>query len=426
MIETLKNAWRIPELRKKLLFVVFALVIFRFGYAIYVPYVDTESLAEIFQQYSNTLLGYFNTLSGGGFSQASIFALSVYPYINSSIIMQLLQVAIPALERMVKDGGEEGRKKLASITRYVTIALSLLMGWTYYIMLRSSGVLLRTDAWSAIVIIMTFTAGSAFIMWLGEQINSKGVGNGISIILFASIVSRGPAAIMTIINGMRSGSMNVISLIIILVVSVLMIGFIVFITNAERRLPIQYAKRMVGRKLYAGQSTYLPMKVNMSGVMPIIFASSIVSFPGTLIQFLNPKEGTFWYNFGQAFNQGSVAYIVVYALLIIGFAYFYATIQFNPIEVSNNLKKNGGFIPGFRPGKPTTDFIAKVLNKITLMGALFLGIIAIFPLIMSNINGLGGLAIGGTSVLILVGVALETVKQIEAQMLMRHYKGFLE
>ncbi len=426
MIETLKNAWRIPELRKKLLFVVFALVIFRFGYAIYVPYVDTESLAEIFQQYSNTLLGYFNTLSGGGFSQASIFALSVYPYINSSIIMQLLQVAIPALERMVKDGGEEGRKKLASITRYVTIALSLLMGWTYYIMLRSSGVLLRTDAWSAIVIIMTFTAGSAFIMWLGEQINSKGVGNGISIILFASIVSRGPAAIMTIINGMRSGSMNVISLIIILVVSVLMIGFIVFITNAERRLPIQYAKRMVGRKLYGGQSTYLPMKVNMSGVMPIIFASSIVSFPGTLIQFLNPKEGTFWYNFGQAFNQGSVAYIVVYALLIIGFAYFYATIQFNPIEVSNNLKKNGGFIPGFRPGKPTTDFIAKVLNKITLMGALFLGIIAIFPLIMSNINGLGGLAIGGTSVLILVGVALETVKQIEAQMLMRHYKGFLE
>ena len=426
MIETLKNAWRIPELRKKLLFVVFALVIFRFGYAIYVPYVDTKSLAEIFQQYSNTLLGYFNTLSGGGFSQASIFALSVYPYINSSIIMQLLQVAIPALERMVKDGGEEGRKKLASITRYVTIALSLLMGWTYYIMLRSSGVLLRTDAWSAIVIIMTFTAGSAFIMWLGEQINSKGVGNGISIILFASIVSRGPAAIMTIINGMRSGSMNVISLIIILVVSVLMIGFIVFITNAERRLPIQYAKRMVGRKLYGGQSTYLPMKVNMSGVMPIIFASSIVSFPGTLIQFLNPKEGTFWYNFGQAFNQGSVAYIVVYALLIIGFAYFYATIQFNPIEVSNNLKKNGGFIPGFRPGKPTTDFIAKVLNKITLMGALFLGIIAIFPLIMRHINGLGGLAIGGTSVLILVGVALETVKQIEAQMLMRHYKGFLE
>ena len=426
MIETLKNAWRIPELKRKLLFVVFALVIFRFGYAIYVPYVDTKALAEVFKQYSNTLLGYFNTLSGGGFSQASIFALSVYPYINSSIIMQLLQVAIPALERMVKDGGEEGRKKMASITRYVTIALSLLMGWTYYVMLRTSGVLTRTDVWSAIVIIMTFTAGSAFIMWLGEQINSKGIGNGISIILFASIVSRGPSAVMTVIQGMKNGSMNIFSLIIILVVSVVMIGFIVFITNAERRLPIQYAKRVVGRKMYGGQSTYLPMKVNMSGVMPIIFASSIVSFPGTLIQFLNPKQGTFWHSFGQAFNQGSIAYILVYALLIVGFAYFYSTIQFNPIEVSNNLKKNGGFIPGFRPGKPTTDFISKVLNKITLMGAIFLGIIAILPLIMSNFKGLNGLAIGGTSVLILVGVALETVKQIEAQMLMRHYKGFLE
>ena len=426
MIETIKNAWKIPDLRRKLLFVVFALVIFRFGYAIYVPYVDTEALADVFKQYSDTLLCYFNTLSGGGFSQASIFALSVYPYINSSIIMQLLQVAIPALERMVKDGGEEGRKKLASITRYVTIALSLLMGWTYYIMLRTSGVLTRTDLWSAIVIILTFTAGSSFIMWLGEQINSKGVGNGISLILFASIVSRGPSAVMSIINGLKSGSMNVISVIVILVVAVAMIAFIVFITNAERRIPIQYAKRMVGRKMYGGQSTHLPMKVNMPGVMPVIFASSIVTFPGTIIQFLNPEEGSFWSNFGKAFSQGSLAYIIVYALLIVGFAYFYATIQFNPIEVSNNLKRNGGFIPGFRPGKPTTDFIAKVLNKITLMGALFLGIVAILPLIMSNIKGLGGLAIGGTSVLILVGVALETVKQIEAQMLMRHYKGFLE
>lgn len=426
MIETLKNAWRIPELKRKLLFVVFALVIFRFGYAIYVPYVDTKALAELFKSFDNTLLGYFNTLSGGGFSHASIFALSVYPYINSSIIMQLLQVAIPALERMVKDGGEEGRKKMASITRYVTIALSLLMGWTYYIMLRTSGMLTRTDVWSAIVIIMTFTAGSAFIMWLGEQINSKGIGNGISLILFASIVSRGPTAVMTIVQNMKSGTMNILSVIIILVVAVAMIGFIVYITNAERRLPIQYAKRVVGRKMYGGQSTYLPMKVNMAGVMPIIFASSIVTFPGTLIQFLNPQPDTFWHKFGQAFNQGSALYIIVYALLIVGFAYFYSTIQFNPIEVSNNLKKNGGFIPGFRPGKPTTDFIAKVLNKITLMGAIFLGVIAIFPLIMSNFSGLGGLAIGGTSVLILVGVALETVKQIEAQMLMRHYKGFLE
>ena len=426
MFKTIRNAWKLPELRRKLLFVIFALLIFRVGAAIPVPYINTEYLQDYIAANSGTIFGLLNTLSGSALSQATLFALSIQPYINASIIIQLLTIAIPALERLAKDGGEEGKKKIQSITRYATLAIGLLQGWGYYTLIRSYGLLTNEGVWAAVVIVVSFTAGAVFLMWLGEQINSKGVGNGISIILFASIVSRGPAAIMTIINGMRSGSMNVISLIIILVVSVLMIGFIVFITNAERRLPIQYAKRMVGRKLYGGQSTYLPMKVNMSGVMPIIFASSIVSFPGTLIQFLNPKEGTFWYNFGQAFNQGSVAYIVVYALLIIGFAYFYATIQFNPIEVSNNLKKNGGFIPGFRPGKPTTDFIAKVLNKITLMGALFLGIIAIFPLIMSNINGLGGLAIGGTSVLILVGVALETVKQIEAQMLMRHYKGFLE
>lgn len=426
MIETIRNAWKIPDLRKKLLYVMFALVVFRFGYAIYVPYVDTDTLARVFEQYSDTLLGYFNTLSGGGFSQASIFALSVYPYINSSIIMQLLQIAIPALERMVKDGGEEGRKKIASITRYVTIGLAVVMGWTYYTMLRANAVLTRTDLWSAIVIIITFAAGSAFVMWLGEQINSKGVGNGISMILFASIVSRGPSAVMTMINGLKSNTMNIFSIVIILAVAAIMVGFIVFITNAERRIPIQYAKRVVGRKMYGGQSTHLPMKVNMSGVMPVIFASSIVSLPGTIIIFLSPLEGSFWSNFGKAFSQGSLLYITVYAIMIIGFAYFYSTIQFNPIEVSNNLKKNGGFIPGFRPGKPTTDFISKVLNKITLMGAIFLGIVAIFPLIVSNVKGLGGLAIGGTSVLILVGVALETVKLIEAQMLMRHYKGFLE
>lgn len=426
MIETIRNAWKIPDLRKKLIYVMFALVVFRFGYAIYVPYVDTKMLAQVFEQYSDTLLGYFNTLSGGGFSQASIFALSVYPYINSSIIMQLLQIAIPALERMVKDGGEEGRKKIASITRYVTIGLAVVMGWTYYTMLRANAVLTRTDLWSAVVIIVTFAAGSAFVMWLGEQINAKGVGNGISLILFASIVSRGPQAVMTMINGLKSNAMNFVSIAVILAVAAIMVGFIVFITNAERRIPVQYAKRVVGRKMYGGQSTNLPMKVNMSGVMPVIFASSIVSLPGTLIIFLSPAKGSFWSNFGEAFSQGSLLYITVYAIMIIGFAYFYATIQFNPIEVSNNLKKNGGFIPGFRPGKPTTDFISKVLNKITLMGAIFLGIVAIFPLAVSNVKGLGGLAIGGTSVLILVGVALETVKLIEAQMLMRHYKGFLE
>lgn len=426
MLETVKNAWKIPELRKKLLFVIGALTLFRFGHAIYVPYVDTAALANAFKSQADTIIGYFNILSGGGLSQASIFALSVYPYINASIIMQLLQIAIPALERMVKDGGEEGRKKIASITRYVTIALALVTGYGYYLLLKANNVLTRTDFWSGVVILATFVAGSAFIMWLGEQINEKGIGNGISLILFAGIVSRGPQAIASMYNGLVSGTMAWWSVLIILAVAVAMIAFIVFITNAERRIPVQYAKRVVGRKMYGGQSTTLPMKVNMSGVMPIIFASTIITVPATIGQFLSPQQGGFWYNFLQNFKQSSPAYIILYLLLIVGFSYFYSTIQFNPVEVANNLKKNGGFIPGFRPGKPTADFISRSLSKITMMGAIFLGVIAALPLLMSNIKGLGGLGVGGTSVLILVGVALETVKAIESQMLMRHYKGFLE
>ena len=426
MIQTLRNAWRIPDLRKKLLFVIFALVVYRFGYSIYVPYVDLDMVKAVFEQYSDTVLGYFNVLSGGGFSQASIFALSIYPYINASIIMNLLQVAIPALERMVKDGGEEGRKKLAAITRYVTVGLALILGYTYYVMLKSTGALTRTDAISMIVILITFTAGSAIIMWLGEQITEKGIGNGISLILFASIVSRGPQAVISIVSSFINGNLNIFSLLVILVIAVAIIALVVFVTNAERRIPVQYAKRVVGRKIYGGQSTNIPMKVNMSGVMPIIFASSIVTVPATIIEFLQPAEGSFWSNFAKSFSQGTIPYMIVYALLIVGFAYFYSTIQFNPIEVSNNIRKNGGFIPGFRSGRPTTEFITRVLNKITLMGAIFLGFIALLPQVMSNLNGLSGLAVGGTSILILVGVALETVKAIEAQMLMRHYKGFLE
>ncbi len=426
MLETIRNAWKIPELRKKLLFVIGCIVVYRFGYTIFVPYVDTGLLTEVFRAQADTLIGYFNVLSGGGFSEASIFALSVYPYINASIIMQLLQIAIPALERMVKEGGEEGRKKIASITRYVTVLLGIITGFSYYMLLRANNVLTRTDAWSAIVIVLTFTAGSAFIMWLGEQINQKGIGNGISIILFCGIVSRGPAMVQSLVSGLQTGTLNIVKTILILLIAIAMITFIVFITNAERRIPVQYAKRVVGRKMYGGQSTNLPMKVNMAGVMPVIFASTIITVPATIAAFMTPAEGGFWDRFLDSFQQGSPAYIIVYFLLILGFAYFYSTIQFNPIEVANNLKKNGGFIPGFRPGKPTSDFIKRVLNKITLMGALFLAVVAIFPLIMSNVEGMGGLAIGGTSVLILVGVALETVKAIEGQMLMRHYKGFLE
>jgi len=427
MIETIRNAWKIPELRKRLIFLLLAVIVFRLGHAIYVPYVNTGLLADQFQVNSNNLLGYFNILSGGGLATASILALGVYPSINASIIMQLLQIAIPALERMAKDEGEAGRRKLSAITRYVTLALSFIMGYSYYIMLKSyDNVLIRTDWWSAIVIVMTFTAGSMFVMWLGERITEKGVGNGISIILFIGIVSRGPQAVMSIYNGLVSGTMKWWQALIIVVMAIGIIAFIIYITNAERRIPVQYAKRVVGRKQYGGQSSNLPMKVNMSGVMPVIFASTIVSVPATIAQFFTPREGSFWAGFVNTFQQGRPVYIIVYVLLIFAFAYFYATIQFNPIEVANNLKKNGGFIPGFRPGKPTSDFIAKVLNKITLMGAIFLAIIAALPLIMSNVEGLSGLAIGGTSVLIMVGVALETVKAIEGQMLMRHYKGFLE
>ena len=421
MIETVKNAWKIPELRKKLTFVLFAIVIFRLGYAIYVPFVDTASLATQFASLnSGNLLGYFNTLSGGGFATASIFAMSIYPYINSSIIIQLLQVAIPALERLAKEGGEEGKKKIQRIIRCTTLVLAAIMAFGYYVTLKAYGVLTRTDAWSGIVIIITMVAGSMFVMWLGDQITEKGIGNGISIILLVGIVSQGFKAVSTVI------SLQWWAIIVVLAICLAIIAFIVYITEAERRIPVQYAKRVVGRKQYGGQSTHLPMKVNMSGVMPVIFASTICGVPATIAGFSGKTEG-FWYNLSNVwFRPGAVAYIIIYVLLIFAFAYFYSTIQFNPIEVANNMKKNGGFIPGFRPGKPTSDFIKKVLNKITMMGAIFLAIIAALPLILSNIPSLGALAIGGTTTLIMVSVSLETVRAIEGELMMRHYKGFLE
>ena len=422
MIETVKNAWKIPELRKKLTFVLFAIVIYRLGYAIYVPFVDTASLATQFASLnSGNLLGYFNTLSGGGFATASIFAMSIYPYINSSIIIQLLQVAIPALERLAKEGGEEGKKKIQTIIRVTTLVLAAIMAFGYYITLKTYGVLTRTDAWSGIVIVMTMIAGSMFVMWLGDQITEKGIGNGISMILLVGIVSQGMKAVTTVF------SLAWWAILIIVAICLGIIAFIVFITEAERRIPVQYAKRVVGRKQYGGQSTHLPMKVNMSGVMPVIFASTICGVPATIVGFTQPAQGTFWYNLANDwFAPGAPAYIIIYVLLIFAFAYFYSTIQFNPIEVANNMKKNGGFIPGFRPGKPTSDFIAKVLNKITMMGAIFLAIIAALPLILSNIPSLGALGIGGTTTLIMVSVSLETVRAIEGEMMMRHYKGFLE
>ena len=423
MVETIRNAWKIPELRQKLIFTLFIMVVYRFANAIYVPFVDTVSLAQQFlSANSSNVLGYFNTLSGGGLQYGTVMALSIYPYINSSIVMQLLQVAFPnSLGAWAKDGGEEGKRKIARVTRLLTLVLAIVTAIGYYMMIDSYGVLTKTDLWSGVVIVTTFVAGSMFAMWLGEQITENGVGNGISMILFMGIVSRGFSAVNSLLN------IKWYAAIIVLVMMVAIIAFIVWITGAERKIPVQYAKRVVGRKQYGGQASTLPMKVNMSGVMPVIFASTICGVPATIAAFTTPTEGSFGYKLVyEWFAQGSLIYILLYVLLIFVFAYFYSAIQFNPVEVANNMKKNGGFIPGFRPGKPTSDFIKKVLNKVTMMGAIFLAIIAGLPLVLSNIQGLGGLAIGGTSVLIMVSVALETVRVIESQMLMRHYKGFLE
>ncbi len=429
MFQTLKNAWRMPELRKKLIYTLFILLIFRLGSCIPVPLINTALLAEYFSSpdVTGSMLGYLDMFSGGGLSHATIFAMSITPYINASIILQLLTVAIPALERMVKDGGEEGRKKIASWTRYIGVLLGLLQGFSYYTLLRSQNMLVNTGALAGAVIVLTFTAGTALIMWLGEHITQNGVGNGISVILFAGIISRGPSLGRTLLNLFRSGTSGILSAVIMIIIGIAVVVFIVFMSNAERRIPVQYAKRVVGRKMYGGQSTHLPIKVNASGVMPIIFASSILSLPQTISMFWTPEQGTVGWHIMNLFKQTHPFYIVLYGLLILAFAYFYASIQFNPIEIANNLKKNGGFIPGFRPGKPTSEFITKALSKVTFVGAIFLGIVAILPLIVGAVSpNLSNVALGGTSVIIVVGVALDTVKELEAQMLMRHHKGFLE
>ena len=443
MFRTLRNAWKIVDLRKKILYTLFIILIFRIGSAISVPYVDVAALAAATGASSTDLGSILTLMSGGGFSDASIFALSITPYINASIIIQLLTVAIPPLERMAKDG-EAGRKKLGQITRHVTVVLGLVLGVAYYFMVRNKynaldeAVQSGGAAWfGGIVIVLCFTAGSALMMWLGEQINEKGIGNGISILLFAGIISRVPdgatylfynifyqAGIQQLSDG--TGLKYVILVPIILVLFLAMIALIVLITNAERRIPVQYAKRVVGRKMYGGQNTFIPIKVNMSGVMPIILAVSIVSLPQMIGSFITIPESGFWHGFFNVFSSTHPVYIILYFLLIIGFAFFYVTIQYNPVEMANNLRRNSGAIPGYRPGKPTQDFIKRVLHKITFIGALFLGVIAVFPSVFGALSGIYGLSLGGTSIMIVVGVALETTQQIESQMMMRHYKGFLE
>ncbi|MBR5543358.1 MAG: preprotein translocase subunit SecY [Oscillospiraceae bacterium] len=436
MIETIKNAWRIPELRKKIIFTLVCLLIFRLGSAIPVPFISPEVSKLFSEQLAGTALGFLNAMSGGSLEMANVFALSIQPYINASIIMQLLSVAIPALERMVKDGGEEGKKKLASITRYATIAIALLQGYAYYTLLSngagSGQSFINVPAgvpsfFVAVVIVATFVAGATFIMWLGEQITENGIGNGISLILFVGIVSRAFPALWRLFQNINAikwyGFIGVIALFLAV------IAFIIFFDGAERRLSIQYAKRVVGRKMYGGRSTHLPIKVNMSGVMPIIFASTIATFPATIAAFFNPASDGVWAKLNRLFFSPTESWIypIVYLLLIVGFSYFYTAIQYNPVEIANNLKNNGGFLPGFRPGRPTADFIKKVISKITLFGAFFLGVIAVLPILVGHMSSaLNGLSIGGTSVIIVVGVALETVKQLESQMMMRNYKGFLE
>ena len=424
MLQTLRNAWKIPELRKKIIFTLFILLIYRVGNVIPVPGIDVDNLATYFNQtLSNTILGLYNAMSGSAFSRATVFALGIQPYINASIIIQLLTIAIPALERLAKDEGEDGKKKIARITRYSTVGLGLLMGWAYYMMLKnysSSGfaIIQDTSFLPSLSIILAFTAGSALVMWLGEQITEFGIGNGISMILFANIVSGLPSMLYNLIK------MAWWKIAIVLVGMVALILFIVFINDAERRIPIQYAKRVVGRKVYGGQNTNLPIKVSMSGVMPVIFAQSICSLPATICAFTGTNSGWAYKNL---WSNTSAFYAICYFLMIFFFSWFYSTIQYDPMEISNNLMKNGGFIPGFRPGKPTAQFIQKVINKIVVFGAVYLGIVALLPIVAGNLmNGVRNLAIGGTSVIIVVGVALETVKALEAQMLMRHYKGFLD
>ncbi len=437
MFKTFANAWKIPDLKRKLLFTLFIIIIYRIGVAIPVPYLIADLGSQMASSTEGSIFQYLNILSGNAFSQATLFALGISPYITSSIVIQLLAVAIPALEKMSKDG-EEGKKKLNQITRYVTVGLGLLTSTGYYFMLKNNNLLTNSGWFEAVVIIACYCAGSALVMWIAEKINESGIGNGISIILLANIVASGPS-IVSKLWSLCAGTfkygeetipmwLGIILAVIAIVVGLAMIGFIVWMTNSERRLPVQYAKKVVGRKMYGGQSSTLPIKLNMTGVMPIIFANSMVTIPSTIAMFAPPKDGSLWSGIVNLFGSDSWLYAVLTAVLIIAFAFFYIAISFNPIEVANNLKTNGGFVPGIRPGRPTAEYITKILNRITLIGAIMLGAIAILPLIVNIASGgnLSGLAFGGSSIIIVVGVVLETAREIEGQMMTRHYKGFLE
>ena len=431
MFETIKNAWKVQDIRKKILFTLFIVIIYRLGGFIPVPFLDPTAVAEMING-GNSIFSTLNLFSGGTFSRATLMCLSISPYINAQIIIQLLTFAIPALERLAKEG-ETGRAKLDRITKYSTLAIAAFQSWAYYLTLKNSGSLTYTQGFSKamaeIVIIACFTAGAMLVIWLGAQIDKYGIGNGISILLFAGIVANLPPQFGSTFSTLaQTGSAFYIALIpIMIVLFVLMIAFIIFMDNAERRIPIQYAKRVVGRKMYGGQSTYLPIKIAMAGVLPIIFAMSFLSIPQTVEMFTGePEAGTFWYGFMRAFSSTSPVYATIYFVLIILFSYFYVSMQYNPVEIANNLRQNNGGVPGIRPGKPTSDYITRILSKLILVGALFLGVVALFPILFAQVTRVQAVALGGTSILIVVSVALETVRQLESQLMMRHHKGFLE
>jgi preprotein translocase subunit SecY len=430
MLETIRNAWKIEDLKRKLLYTLFILALVRVGAAIPVPFLDSSSLKAMVET-GGGMLAYLDMMSGGSFSSSTLFALSITPYITSSIVIQLLTVAIPYLENLAKEG-EEGRRRLNKITRYTTLALSLLQAFAYMRVLDTRGGIVTYGNWQdvfvRIIVVLSFTAGAMLVVFLGERIDEKGIGNGISMILFIGIVSRAGSALNTMIAYVKLGAQlhrYYLYVPVMVVLFLFIVVVIIIMTNAERRIPVQYAKRVVGRKQYGGQSTYLPIKVNMSGVLPVIFASTLLSIPNMILVFTDMQSGTFGYRFLNAFRSNSLLYAVLYFVLIIAFNYFYLAIQYNPIEISNNLRKNSGTIPGIRPGRPTSDYIARIVNKTTFLGGLFLGFIAVLPIILSMVTGMN-VSLGGTSVIILVGVALDTVRQLESQMMMRHYKGFLE
>jgi len=429
MFQTIRNAWKIPELRKKILFTIAMLIVFRFGTYIPNPGLDPVAFSELIERFGS-LGGAFDIVTGGAFRIASVFAMGISPYINASIIIQLLTVAIPALEKLQKEG-QEGQKILQQYVRYGAVILGVVQAIALYFTVRPhDGIIDGGSVWSFLLVVSSFAAGTAFLMWLGEQITEHGIGNGISLLIFAGIISRGPKMVENAIiyykmDMFGRGIMGILAIAGIVVLFLAVIAAVIWVDQAERRIPIQYAKRVVGRKMYGGQSTHLPIKVNLSGVMPIIFAMSIIMLPSTIITFFFANSDNWFVRLFKNFEQ-SPAYVIIYALLIIFFTFFYSVIQFNPIEIANNLKKNGGFIPGYRPGKATSDYITKVLNRVTWFGGIFLALVTIAPIILGNVTKIQGIWFGGTAILILVGVAVETVQAIEAQMLMRHYKGFLE